>query len=254
MNIEKNKKAQITIFVILGLVIFASMVLLFILLISPPESSVIDENEPAAFIENCVAEAAGEAIKTISENGVHISPKGYVEYNGSEITYLCYTSDYYEACVNQRPLLIEHFQNQISDFIRLQVSECFSTLKNGLENRYDIETGELSIDTNLYSKNVHIDIKKKFKMSRDGDVRDLNKFNMQMNHPIYDLLTVAIEIVNQEARFCNFDELGYMILFPEQDITKFVTGDDNTLYTITDTFTGKSFRFAVRSCVLPAGL
>jgi hypothetical protein len=249
-----NKKAQVTIFVILGIVIVASIILLFVLLISPPQINTIDENNPQSFIESCVQEALEGAVEMISENGGDISPRGYLEYNGTEITYLCYISDYYETCINQRPLLIEHFQNEINEYIKPKIADCFLTLKNELENRYDIETSKLNVATSISSKNIHIKINKKFKMARQGSSFEIDEFNIQMNHPIYDLLTVAIEVVNQEARFCNFDELGYMILFPEYDINKFVTGDDDAVYTLTDTRTNKRFRFAVRSCVLPAGL
>jgi hypothetical protein len=69
----------------------------------------------------------------------------------------------------------------------------------------------------------------------------------------YDLALVAQEIVSQEARFCNFEHLGYMLLYPDFEIDKFRTGDSDTIYTLTHRESGERFRFAVRGCVIPAG-
>ena len=69
----------------------------------------------------------------------------------------------------------------------------------------------------------------------------------------YDLAIVAQEIVSQEARFCNFEQVGYMLIYPEFAITKFRTGKSDTIYTIKSKESGERFRFAVRSCVIPPG-
>jgi len=75
-----------------------------------------------------------------------------------------------------------------------------------------------------------------------------------MIHPIYNLAEISMEIVNQEIVYCNFDELGYMILHPEYDIIKFITGSANTIYILTDRPSNIKFQFATRNCLLPPGL
>lgn len=37
-------------------------------------------------------------------------------------------------------------------------------------------------------------------------------------------------------------------------IDRFVTGDQTKIYTITDKLTNKKFSFAIKTCVLPAGI
>jgi len=95
MNGERNVKAQVTVFIILGLMLVVGFLIIFFL-IKPPQLSVIDEKNPQAFIESCTREATEEAIETLSRKGGDISPKGYVSYDGEEITYLCYFDGNYE--------------------------------------------------------------------------------------------------------------------------------------------------------------
>ena len=65
---------------------------------------------------------------------------------------------------------------------------------------------------------------------------------------------IAGEIVNQESDYCNFDTLGFMIIYPEYDVSKFETGDGILIYQIIDRNSNKEFTFAIRGCVLPPGM
>ena len=107
--------------------------------------------------------------------------------------------------------------------------------------------------TKLNSKSVSVEIQKNFKISKGDYVQNYDRFGMVLIHPIYDFSKIAMEIVNQESRFCNFDELGFMIIYPEYDITKFETGDSDVIYNLREIASDESFTFAVKSCKLPQG-
>ena len=251
--VEKmRKKAQVTIFIILALILIVGVILAF-LLIRKPSIGISDEENPQAYIESCTNEAVEEAVEMLLENGGDLEPKGSVMYNGKELTYLCYNENYYKPCINQRPMLIEHIENEITSYIQPRVSNCFQTLKSELETRYDVEMGNMELTTELQTKQVVIDIKRDFKMTRGDDVRSFTKFKANLINPIYDLAKLAMEITNQEAHYCNFDILGFMIIYPKYDIYKFRTGDSDTIYTVEDLLTNQKFKFAIRSCALPAG-
>lgn len=250
--LPKSKTSQITIFVILGLILIVGLIMVF-LLINPPEIKVIDEKNPQAFIESCTKGAVEEAIDTLSKKGGDISPKGYISYNGTEITYLCYNENVYDPCINQRPLLIEHIEKEITNYITPIVTECFNDLENKLRNSYDVESSGFKIETRLQSKNIAVKINRNIKITRGGEGREFNEFRMHLISPIYDFAKIGMEIANQESRFCNFDELGFMILYPNFDVTKFITGDADIIYVIKEVSTDQKFTFAVRSCTLPPG-
>jgi len=69
----------------------------------------------------------------------------------------------------------------------------------------------------------------------------------------YDLALVVQEIVNQEARFCHFENLGFMVFYPKFNIERFRTGDGTLIYTAKHIETQEEFKFALRGCVIPPG-
>ncbi len=246
------KTSQIALFVILGVLIVIAIVIIF-LLIRSLEVRILDEDNPQAFVESCTREAVEKAIAILSRQGGDIKPKGAIMHDTEEISFLCFNYNFYEPCINQRPLLIEHIENEITDYIKPIVSDCFFNLESSLRKRYDIETSQMDLKTILKPKTVTVEINKFLKLTRKEEVRDFESFKMVMAHPIYNLAEIAITITNQESRYCNFDELGYMVFYPEYDIKKFERGDSNIIYKITERATEQNFNFAIRSCPLPPG-
>jgi len=246
-----NKKSQITIFVIMALIIIV-IIAIFFLLRAPPEVRVFDENEPQSFIESCTKEYVEEAIFLINQHGGDIEPKGSVSFNNLDRTYLCYNINYFDPCINQRPLLIEHIEEEITNYIRPHLERCFEELKQNFEKRHEVSLDkEMQITTTLQPKNVYVNVGRNLEATRGENSRSFEEFEMHFNHPIYNFAEIAMEIVNQETEFCNFDVIGYMILYPEYDVKRIITGDSNIIYKITERATNQEFTFASRGCVLP---
>ena len=246
-----NNKSQVTIFIILGLIIVV-IVILFFLLRAPPTVRTFNEDEPQAYIESCPREAVEKAINLTSTHGGDIEPKGFINYLSQDITYLCYQNKFYDPCINQRPLLIEHLEKEITNYISPIVERCFNELKRNFEKRYNVEMeSQMQLTTDLQSKNINIKINRDFKATRGEISQDFKKFEMNLKSPLYNFAEIAMEIVNQETHFCNFDVIGYMFLHPEYDVIKFITGDSDIIYVITERSTDQKFNFAVRGCVMP---
>ena len=105
LRLSESKRSQVTIFIILGLIVVVSFIIIF-LFFNPPEIRMVDENNPQAFIESCTRETVEEAINLLSKRGGDINPVGSVVYDGENIAYLCYNEEFYESCINQRPLYV----------------------------------------------------------------------------------------------------------------------------------------------------
>jgi len=252
-KIKKNRSGQVTIFIIIAILIVVALVLIFIVWRRPP-SVAPDTTNPYAYIDRCVKDSLGEAIELISEQGGDIEPEGSVMYYGKERTYLCYNMNYYSRCINQRPMLTEHMEEEITKYIRPKVRTCFTSLKQELEDRgYSVSLESMNLSTSLETKKVIVAISRKLSMTKE-ETKKFSEFEIQLSHPLYELGKVASEIANQESHYCYFETLGFMITYPEYNIEKVVTGNSDTIYTITDIPTNKKFTFAIRSCVMPAGL
>ena len=130
-------------------------------------------------------------------------------------------------------------------------------LKYNAKKIYSVDVGKNQLHEKLLKEKKIVNLEKinarYLKDELFNESIDINTFRMRLVHPIYDLAKIAMEITNQESKYCNFDELGYMILHPEYDITKFITGNANIIYGVRDISTNQEFKFAIRSCRLPEG-
>jgi len=248
-----NKRSQITIFIIFAL-IAVTLIALLIITREPTNLEAISIENPQAFIDSCARDSISEAINTLRVQGGEIEPKGSVMFRGRDITYLCYTSKFYTPCTNQKPSLIEDIQDEIITYAYPRISNCFNSLKTELEKAYDVEMSEgMNVNLKLKSGRIVTNIEKDLKISKGDTINEYNNFKVELSDPLFDLSKIAMEIANQESEFCNFDILGFMIIYPEYDLDKIRTGDSDIIYTIKDRKTKKEFVFAVRTCVLPAG-
>ncbi len=249
-----NNRAQVTIFIIIALMLVVIIAMIFVAR-TPPRPQITDEKSPQPYIDGCAKLYIKEALQKIQTYGGSLSPGLSVMYNDFNRSYLCYTSLYFQPCVNQRPRLKEYIESQITEYIKPKLTECFLSLSDELKKRYEIQMDNIEVTTRLAPNEVLVEINKKFVMSRGGVTsKEFNSFKIQLIHPIYKISEIANEIVNQEAQFCNFDNLGYMIMYPDYEITKFETGNADIIYTIKDRNSGNDFTFAVKSCPLPPGM
>lgn len=256
-----EKRGQVTIFVIIGIAVIAIIGLLLFFFsrnLSPDLTRSIEENQED-FLSQCIQDSLREKIKIISEQGGYTNPKLKIEFQfrGEDyvnISYLCYQENFYLPCINQEPMFISHLKNEIKNEIKDDLEKCFAELKKGLDKKGYLTAIELE-DFEIELRNQRILIKTKslvqYSKSDDTKIQENLEFSIVSN--FYNLAILVQEITNQEAKYCNFEQTGYMMLYPEFEIEKFRTGESTTIYTIKQRKTGERFRFAIRSCVIPPG-
>ncbi len=248
-----NKKAQVTIFIILALILIVSIALIYVI-IRKPEISLSPEENPEAYIEKCARDVVAESVEKIFKGGGRIDPELFIMHQGGKYNYLCYNKNYYLTCINHHPMLKNIVEEEIEKDTINQIKRCFFSLKEDLEKKkYSVLLGELDYQINLAPQKVLIEINRKLDFSKEGNVKEIKKFNSRIISPLYELIMVAREIVNQESQFCNFEYNGFMLLYPKYDLKR-IEYDESRLYRIIDRVTSKEFKFAVRSCAFPPGL
>ncbi|MFA5173709.1 MAG: hypothetical protein WC438_00845 [Candidatus Pacearchaeota archaeon] len=259
---DLNKKAQVTIFIILALLLVVVIAILFVLIKQPQISNPLDEKDPQQYMDLCVKDAVKEAVDIMMPQGGYLVPNNSKLYGGKEIAYLCYNREDYLPCVNQEPLLIEHLEQEITDYINPRVENCFQGLKASLEKKNNqVSMGNSELKSRLTIKQINIDITKEMSIINGNDEQKFSNFNIKITSPLYDLAKITNEIVNQESLYCEFDYVSYMMLYPEYKIERYLSGsaeegydkDSTRIYTITEKSSGKSFRFAIKGCTIPPG-
>lgn len=257
----RGKRGQVVIFIIIGIVLVA-VIALFLIFGEKiiPEIGLGRETNPSSFLDSCMREKVEESVKLISMQGGSANPELYktFKFEGEEdftdISYLCYTQNYYISCINQEPMLIQHLKEEIKTDISDEVKTCFDDLASNLERQnYVVDAKYNGFEIELIRGKIIINIDGELILTKSGETLKQEDFKIIIPSRFYDLALVVQEITSQEAEYCNFEHLGYMTFYPEFYIDKFVTSDSAIIYTIRHEDSKERFRFAVRTCVLRPG-
>jgi len=252
-----NKKGQITIFIILAILIVITIIILFLLLRNP-ESDSPTSLGPQEFIESCVKDSVENSINIMMKNGGEIIPSQTILYNGSNWNYLCFQADYYLSCYNLHPMLESYIEEGIFNDTANDVQECFDSVRRDFESGgYEVgvepDSGDTIYKIDLLPGYVDVKLSKEFYVSKDDVSQNFDDFSFRIISPIYDLVQVARDIINSESEFCNFEYNGYMLLYPEYEISR-IDYMDSKIYSIIDRKSKAQFKFAVRSCAFAPGI
>src|SRR3989344_8741399 len=249
---KMSKRGQIAIFVIVAIILVVAIVIVFIVARgNKPIISTGQEETPARFVDSCVRESAEQVMREMMIQGGVIEPRDFVMYENSKITYLCKNVNYYEPCVNQYPLYITHLHDKLLNAVREDIQGCFNSLKAELEAKnYVVQMSTFSMSLELKPSVIEFDIPTRMKIEKNGVVQDINGFNTKVKSSLYDTGVVVNEILRQEAEYCNFENVGFSLLYPSFDIRRNGLSDGTKIYDIKYKLTGEEMILAVRGCVI----
>ncbi len=248
-----NRRAQVTIFIIVGIVIVVGILMAIYLMGDIDTDTPMDSN-PKVSVDKCVRDAVEESIDKMLFNGGEIVPSQTILYQGDEWNYLCYQADFYQACHNIHPMLEIQIEKEIFNDTQMKVQDCFNLMREDFENRgFDVKGGTTTYSIDLLPGYVAINLKKRIDISKGETAESFENFETRVVSPIYDLVQVAREVVNSESQFCNFEYNGYMLLYPQYNIKR-IDYTDSKIYRLIDRKSGDEFKFATRSCALPPGI
>jgi hypothetical protein len=249
-----DNKGQVTIYIIIAILIISAIVLIFFVLFQPPQIQ-IHESNPVPFIESCARKATEDALEIMLPQGGFIEPGNYKIYQNTKIEYLCDNTGNYLPCVNQHPVFIQTLESEIHNYIQPIIQQCFIDLRNNLQDRNNqVELGRLNINVDLGPERAKLNIQRQLTISKGQVTQTFSNFKTEILTPIYDLASVANEIASQEAKYCYFEYVGYMVLYPKFDIKAFTMSDSTAIYTIEDKPSRKIMNIAIRSCAIPPGI
>ena len=249
------KRSQVTIFVIIALIIVVIIALLFVL-IRKPAAIISPTADPQAYMADCVEDSLAKSETAILDNNFYPNmTDNFILYYGKKVPYLCITSQFYLPCVNQEPMMIKAVKDQISVQAKKDADRCFADMIASFrKNGYSVAEENMNMSIGLDSNSVYSDITKKITVTKDEETRNFEKFSASIISPIYRLAETARNIVNYESALCEFNEMKWMMNYPDILIRRFSTSDQTKVYTLTDKASGKSVNFAVKTCALPAGV
>ena len=250
---QKNRKGQVTIFIILAVVIVVIGVLVYMFYPQIQAGLGLAETNPQAFIQSCIEEKINEDITKLSLQGGSLSPENYVMYDNEKVEYLCYTNEYYKTCVVQQPLLKKHIESEIQKGIKEEVDICFDSMGKSFQQRgYDVNLRKGPENIELLPKRVVANFNYSLTLTK-GETERYNSFNIILNNNIFELISIANSIIEWESTYGDAETTAYMNYYHDLKVEKKKQSDGTTIYIITDRNTENKFQFASRSVAWPPG-
>lgn len=255
MEKTRNKRGQIAIWVIIAVIIIAGITLYF-LLEKKPIWGAAAEFDIEPYMESCTTDSVNEAVEIMLPQGGFLEPKNYRLYDKTKIAYLCENPGFFKPCTNQHPMLINEMKEEIRKYITPKVEQCFESMKLEAQKRnWKLELGTMNLSVAMAPDRIFVNILRETNVTKDSEVRTFNNYDIEIISPAYDLANVAIEIANNEAKYCAFLYTGYILLYPRWDIKlDTLTSVPTKIYEIEDKNSGKKMNIAIRSCALPTGI
>ncbi len=254
--INKNKRAQVTIFIIIAILIVAMVALFFMLRggMNKEGPSVSETINPESFLKTCMEEAVEETIEILSYQGGYMENDLNVRYQfegeaPQDISYLCYTSAYNSYCVVQQPSIINHMERgfekdegELAD----ELDYCFDTLVKSYQDiGYAVDSDYNNFTADLIEDKLILNINAKLTLTKTEQTQRYDGFEMKFPTKLYNLGKIVNDIIEAEANVGGFDETVYA--FTEYKVAQEPTvPSPDKIYTIEHRKTKEKFRIAIR--------
>ncbi len=253
----KSKQSQITIFIIVAIIIVAAVAFVFTLSGKTGEKNNISPTkDPQGYIQKCARDAVSEAESKLLPHGGFIEPGvDSVMFDGVKVIWMCYTPELQKICTNKHPMLSKEIENQIIGYAQPKIEKCFSEVQDDLKRYNYKQDSSMNFSVVIMPKQIAIKIFRQISFTKNEQEISLNNFNTLVDSPVHTFIAIAIETSNQEVscncgkETCNADVIKFGRDNPGFKVSRFVSGNNEKAYTITETLSEKEFNFGVRNCV-----
>ena len=242
----KDRRGQVTIFIIVGILIVAAIVVFF-LYVKPK----IDlQGTKRIGFEGCVEDATLLAIGELGKSGGVNNPEFTYKYIDEDYTYLCYTNEFFKTCTVQVPFLKQTFERELEKKIKDPVETCYSNAVSELKSQgYDVVSGKVDYNVSVDIGTVSVKIDAPTRVGSGSFAR----FNVVIDSPIYEMLMLATSVMEYEVSYGDSDLDTIRLLYPDFTLKKIKRGDSTKIYIVGSKISGDEFRFASKSLVWPVG-
>ncbi len=239
-----SKKAQISLFVILGIIIIAGILIYYFI---PRDSELIDTSrtteqeapEVARYVEDCISLLGIEAFKKIGENGGYLNmsftkeklilnedetESDILKFSQSELPYWWYlkTSNGCSNCqLGSNIPSLELIEFQVEQHVQDNMDECLKNFKEFQTAGINVEHGKTTADVKINSNDVEIKVNIPVKVT-GAEEANLNEFRKTLDLRFKKIYNLAFNITQTEAetQFLENATLGYIGIYGAADSSK----------------------------------
>ena len=249
-NSMRQKKGQLTLFIILGVVIIAAVAIA--LYFYNPELFPGQRIVAPDTFEVCAKKGIDKIILDLAPTAGFTGAYFNKTYQNTPVPYVCYTDEYYKPCVVQTPFLEKKFIESLSLLIEDQIETCYNDYIGDFERYgYDVQSGDIEVEMELQKDKIKLDITAPVTISDGTTTSGFQDFSFEIPTEIYSVVMLANNIVSFETTYGEYEIVKAQLLYPDMPVNAFKLGDGTVIYRINKN--DIKYQFAVRSYVYPAG-
>lgn len=251
--LSKDKKGQVTIFIILAIVIVVLGVLIYVFLPQIKSTVGLETKDPYTFIRSCLEDKLDETVENISLHGGTLEPTSYYLYEDEKLQYLCLTNEYFLPCYNQKPLLKKEIEEELNEVLAPIVDSCFDSLKEVyVDSGYNTILKKGNFVLEVLPEKILLNFEGyELTTTKGQNSETYASFFIYKNSKLYELIRIADNIVSWEINVGKADIFSYMVLYHDLDVEKHIQEDGTNIYVLQYLNSGEKFQFASRSWVTP---
>ncbi len=215
-----EKRGQVSVFIIIGLVVIIVIALLFFFRSKGLESESksiniekrleIEMSSIEKEIQECVNKESIAVIKDFVEAGGYPGNRKTITYHAKPITVLCQNIPGKDNCL-QTPLLKTDLQNRINQALEPRIKTCLD-LSPFAKKDYTLTLGNFQSTTEIHDKLIVISVEYPVTVEKQTVKFTKSKFDTKVNYPLGDLIKGVNEILDMEASFGKLDPVSYALL------------------------------------------
>ncbi len=253
---HSNKKAQVTIFIIVAIILVALITLAFFYSDNIGFSSSPAQN-PEAYLKNCISNSIkqSEAMILKSNGYPQLNSDNYILYDKEKIPYLCTVSEFYSPCIPQEPAFFNYIRKLMENKVTIDTENCLASLKKDFESKdFDFKQDPGKVNLVIQRDAILVYLTKNIYASKKENSLTISHVEVLYNTNLYDMIKLEQTIVNYESTLCEFNAMNWMRFDSSIIISATRTSDSTKVYTLQDRLTDRKIKFAIKTCVLPAGI
>lgn len=248
------KKGQVTLFVILGIILVGAISAFFFFY--KPDINLFrsSTSDPASFLTSCIEDSIKLSEKEFFDSDtMTLNTTLLYNHNRQIMPFLCYSSEFYQPCIPQNPLFIESIRRNMENKASRELSRCILTLKEDFEKRgYNFQYSSFNLELIFNEHDISYDFDTEISISKGEEVVLISNRDGLYYSVLPKLVRTAQTIVNYETTFCEFNPMTWQAFNRDVAIQRFRAGDQTKVYFLKSG--DHEIKFAIRTCVMPAGI
>lgn len=212
-----HKRGQVTLFVILGLVLLLIAALYLYArdqygITIPTNQYLASQLRPIQDnINECIQQEFEPGARLLAHQGGSFTPNTFIRYQNMQVRVVCADIPGKPTCLN----LLQPFsviEQELQRYLQFKIDQC---INHDLASKpgYTVEgTKNVAVTVSAHEDAVQVTVNYDITLVKDAQSVTLPDISRVLRDaPLASLYPVAVDLVNSEARFGDFDNLGYML-------------------------------------------